>query len=101
MQSLANCANYRSSVLGFLSACARLLTCLVSVTNARIRPHREESTCVVRTNCVAPPGNANDCGSSTCSHTTDIDDGIELVRLRIEVSIQICHNSSSSCVVDA
>ena len=86
MQPLANCANYRSSVLGFLSACARLLTCLVSVTNARIRPHREESTCAVRTNCVAPPGNANDCGSSTCSHTTDIDDGVELVRLRIEIS---------------
>ena len=86
MQPLTKCANCRSSALGFLSACARLLTCLVSVTNARIRPPREESTCVVCTNCVAPPGSANDCGSRTCSHTTDIDDGIELVRLRVEVS---------------
>ena len=70
----------------FLSACAKPLTCPVSLTNAHIRPRHEEGACVVRTSCVAPPDYVIDCGSSTCSHTTGTDDGIGLVHLKIEVS---------------
>ena len=62
----------------FVLLCTRI-DLSVSVTNADIHPHHEESTCAVRTNCGAPLDCANDCGSSTCSHTARIDDDIGLV----------------------
>ena len=85
MQPLTKCKLWKQRPGIFVLLCT-IVDLSVSVTNADIRPHREESTCAVRTNCDAPPDNVNDCGSTTCSHTAHIDDDIGLVRLRIEVS---------------
>ena len=47
------------------------------LTSNRRRSHHEGNICVVRTTHVAVPERACGCGSSTCSHTIDIGDGIE------------------------
>ena len=85
MQPLTKCELFKQRPGIYVLLCTHI-DLSVSVTNADIHPHHEESTCAVRTNCGAPLDCANDCGSSTCSHTARIDDDIGLARLKIEVS---------------